>query len=115
MEHVINAIAMCLAAFLGVYFEKRHNKKKYANIEERVFRDLGDKVEVTTSLGSWISKPKVICVRKGSVVTIQQAGIVSLFLDSRGIIDLFYSSVNPGSVAKVAARYFPEAEFVRIP
>ncbi|WP_160154179.1 hypothetical protein [Microbulbifer sp. ALW1] len=114
MEIIINIVAFGLIGFLGPYLNSKLSSKKYENIENRVFRDVGDKIEITASLGSWPFKPKILYVKKGSVATIQYAGIVSLFFKNKGVVDLSHGGVNPEGIAKAAVKFFPEAEFVRI-
>jgi len=115
VEIFINIVAFSLIGFLGPYLANKYNKKRYENIEKRIFRDLGDKIEITTSLGSWLSKPKVRRVKKGSVTSIKQAAVVSLFLSNKGVIDLFHGCLYSKEIAEEAAKYFPEAEFVIVP
>ncbi|MBB5213112.1 hypothetical protein [Microbulbifer hydrolyticus] len=115
MEHFISAISFFLIAFLTPLLTKKLNGKKYENIEKRIFRDLGDRIEITTSLGTWPFGPKSLRVKKGSVAIIQEDAVISLFLKNKGVIDLFFGGINSEEIAQEAAKVFPEAEIVKIP
>ncbi|WP_041324803.1 hypothetical protein [Saccharophagus degradans] len=115
MEIVINILAYSLIGILVPYLGHKYNKKKYKDIEKRIFRDLGEKIEITTSLGTWPFKAKVRRVKKGSVIKIKQAAVVSLFLSNKGVIDLFHGCLYSKAIAREAAKYFPEAEIEIIP
>ncbi|WKD51121.1 hypothetical protein [Microbulbifer spongiae] len=115
MEYLITGISCFLIAFLTTYLSDKFTKKKYQNIEKRIFRDLGDRIEITTSLGTWPFGPKTVQVKKDGVELIQEDAVISLFLKNKGVIDLFFYGVNSKEIAQEAAIVFPEAEKVEIP
>ena len=115
MKIIINAIGFFLIAVLTPYFFNRIYRKKFENIEKRIFRNVGENIEITTSFGTWPFGPKTVRVKKGSVVIIQQDAVISLFLKNKGVIDLFFYGFNSEAIAKEATIYFPEADVVKIP
>ncbi|MCE2029705.1 hypothetical protein [Sessilibacter corallicola] len=115
MEYLITGLSSFLIASLTPYLTQRYIKKKYHNIEKRIFRDLDDRIEITTSLGTWPFGPRTVQIRKDSVELIQEAAVISLFLKDKGVIDLFFNGFNSKEIAQEARIVFPNAKTVVIP
>ncbi|AQQ68264.1 hypothetical protein Mag101_11890 [Microbulbifer agarilyticus] len=115
MEYLITGISSFLIAFLAPYITQEYTNRKFHDIEKRIFRDLGDRIEITTSLGTWPFGPKTIRIRRESVELIQEAAVISLFLKNKGVIDLYFSGINSKEIAQEAGVVFPEAKRVVIP
>lgn len=102
-----------LGSLLGVIptFAMAYKKKTDLDNLDKIFKDLGGSVEIITGYTAFLSKPKIRTVEKNKIVKIQQAGIVSLFFESKAAIDIF-NTANPAEVTRVAAKLFPNAEIV---
>ena len=90
----MKVLAAAAPAFAASYVLSKIQNKKIIDIENHIFVDLGEFVEIRKPKTFGFSKSADRKVKKSDVVTIQQAGVVSLFFMNKGVMDIFVTPPN---------------------